>query len=262
MNKKFLIFISLVFLFFISIFFLRFLNISQNLSIYENNQNQIVFLILVIISALIDSLNPCAFSILLLTVAFLFSLGKDRKQILKIGGLYIFGLFLVYFLIGLGVLKVLTLFNIPHFMSRIGASLVILLGSINILNEFFPQFPIKLKIPSFIHPQLAKIIHKISLAGAFLLGFLVGLFEFPCTGGPYFLILSLLHDTQTLIKGVFYLLIYNLIFILPLVIILLGASNKIFMEKIEAWRHSQKVNFRLLSGLLMIFLGILIFFLI
>ncbi|MBI2037129.1 MAG: hypothetical protein HYT14_02100, partial [Candidatus Liptonbacteria bacterium] len=48
---------------------------------------------LVIVAALLDSINPCAFSILLLTVAFLFSLGRARGEILAIGGIYLLGIF-------------------------------------------------------------------------------------------------------------------------------------------------------------------------
>ena len=73
---------------------------------------------LVIISSLIDSINPCAFSILFLTIAFLFNLGRNRREIFKIGGVYILGIFVVYLLIGLGILQTLHLFNIPHFMAK------------------------------------------------------------------------------------------------------------------------------------------------
>jgi len=75
---------------------------------------------LLIASALVDSTNPCAFSILLLTIAFLFSIGRLRSDILKAGALYIFGIFLVYILIGLGILQTLEVFNVPNFMAKIG----------------------------------------------------------------------------------------------------------------------------------------------
>src|SRR3989338_7870890 len=91
-------------------------------------------------AALIDSINPCAFSILLLTIAFLFSIGRLRSGILKIGSAYIFGIFLVYVLIGLGILQTLHLFNTPNFMAKLGAGLLVALGFINVINEFFPSF--------------------------------------------------------------------------------------------------------------------------
>src|SRR3989344_1233405 len=110
---------------------------------------------LVGIAALIDSINPCAFSILLLTIAFLFTLGQMRSGILRIGGSYILGVFVIYVLIGLGILQALHLFNTPHFMAKVGASLLIVFGAINVINEFFPSFPIKLRVPHAAHRKIA-----------------------------------------------------------------------------------------------------------
>ena len=76
---------------------------------------------LLVIAAFVDSLNPCAISVLLLTIAFLFSLGKLRSDILKVGWAYVLGILLVYILIGLGILHALQAFNTPHIMSKIGA---------------------------------------------------------------------------------------------------------------------------------------------
>ncbi|MGC8775978.1 MAG: hypothetical protein ACP5QN_01540 [Minisyncoccia bacterium] len=124
-------------------------NKSSSQIIWDLSQGGKLLLPLVVVSALIDSINPCAFSILILTIAFLFSLGKLRSNILIIGLTYIFGLFVVYFLIGLGILQALHLFNTPHFMGKLGASLLILLGLINLINEIWSNFPIKLRIPQF-----------------------------------------------------------------------------------------------------------------
>ncbi len=217
---------------------------------------------LVAAAAIIDSVNFCAFSVLLLTVAFLFNAGKLRSGIIKIGGFYIAGIFLVYVLIGLGIMQTLHFFNMPHFMAKIGASLLILFGGINIINEFFPAFPIKLKIPSGAHQKMGRLIEKGSAPAAFLLGVLVGLSEFPCTGGPYLTILGFLHDRgATYLKGVFYLLFYNLIFIVPLLVVLFIASNKTFLEKIQGWQKRKTIRIRFLSGLAMIILGVIIFML-
>ncbi|MEI6420075.1 MAG: hypothetical protein WCO30_00435, partial [bacterium] len=72
-------------------------------------------------SALVDSLNPCAFSILFLMVAFLFSLGRSRKQILGAGLLYVFGIFGTYMFIGLAGLKILKYFQTPFSLTAVGA---------------------------------------------------------------------------------------------------------------------------------------------
>ncbi len=216
---------------------------------------------LLVVAALADSINPCAFSILILTIAFLLSLGKLRSGILKLGGAYILGIFLVYILIGLGILQALHLFNTPHFMAKVGAALLIVLGGINLINEFFPAFPIKLRIPQAAHSKIAVLMEKASTPTALVLGGLVGLCEFPCTGGPYLMVLGLLHDRATAIAGFGYLMLYNLIFILPLIVILLIASNGALLAKVQEWRKSETRNMRFWGSVAMVALGIIIFFL-
>lgn len=213
---------------------------------------------LVAVSALIDSINPCAFSILILTVAFLFSIGSARINILKIGGVYILGIYLVYLFIGLGLLQTLHLFNTPHFMAKVGAFALIAFGAINLINEFFPSFPIKLKIPASAHMKIAKLMNRASVPAAFFLGALVGICEFPCTGGPYLMVLGLLHDKATYLNGLAYLLIYNFVFVLPLIIILLISSDKLILSRVDAWRKNNTRKMRLWGGLAMVILGILI----
>ena len=216
---------------------------------------------LVIVSALIDSINPCAFSILILTIGFLFSMGQLKRQVLSIGMAYIVGVFLVYIGIGLGILRTLSFFNIPGFMGQVGASILILFGALDIINAYFPAFPIKLKIPASSHKTMAVLMEKGSIPTAFLLGAFVGLCEFPCTGGPYLLILGLLHDTGTFVGGLGYLVLYNLLFVTPLIVILLVASNEALLERVQNWKKSVSGDMRFASGLVMILLGVLIFLL-
>ncbi len=226
---------------------------------WNTNNGGTLLLPLVFLSAAVDSINPCAFSVLLLTIAFLFSLGKARPGILRLGSVYIFGVFVAYLLIGLGILQALSFFGVPRFMSKLAASLLILLGGIELLNEFIPSFPIKLRIPSGSHAMMARLMEKASTPTAFLLGAFVGLCEFPCTGGPYLVILGLLHDQATFFSGFGYLLLYNLIFILPLALILLAASNESVLQKVQEWRKNSIKKFRIWGGIAVVILGILIF---
>jgi cytochrome c biogenesis protein CcdA len=214
---------------------------------------------LVVVSALIDSINPCAFSILILTIAFLFSIGKFRSGVLEIGMAYIVGIFLVYTLIGLGILQTLHIFDTPHFMAKVGAGLLIALGAINLTGHFVPAFPIKLQIPHGAHYRMAQLMEKGSLPSAFVLGGLVGVCEFPCTGGPYLMVLGLLHDQATRSVGLGYLFLYNLIFILPLVIILFIAGDRSLVERLQEWKKQRTGTMRLGGGLAMVTLGFIIF---
>lgn len=256
--KKFFILVVVAIIIFGSAVFLQNQKLGAE-AVWRLSKGGSWLLPLVSVSALIDSINPCAFSILLLTIAFLFSLGRGRSNILKIGSAYIFGIFLVYVFIGLGILQALHFFNTPHFMAKVGASILILWGLINLINDIFPAFPIKLRIPQVAHSKIASLMEKSSIPTAFLLGGLVGLCEFPCTGGPYLMVLGLLHDGANYTKGLAYLFFYNIIFILPLMITLMIASNHTLYEKVQAWRKASIGKMKIWAGIAMIILGIIIF---
>lgn len=227
--------------------------------IWEASRGGEWLLPLVAVSALLDSINPCAFSVLIITLAFLFGLGLPRRRVLAIGGVYILGVFVAYFLIGLGLLQALHLFGIPHFMGKIGAVLMILFGFIVAIQELFPQIHIPLGIPHSAHEKMGRLIHRASLPTAFLLGAFVGLCEFPCTGGPYLMILGLLHDSATYLKGFWYLLFYNLLFVSPLLLILGAAADKEAVAVAEKIRAGEFKKARLIVGIIMVVLGTLVF---
>ncbi len=219
------------------------------------------FLPVVMVSAIVDSLNPCAISVLFLSISFLFSLGKNRKFVLLSGGVYVSAIAIIYTLIGLGALRALTFFNVPNIMAKIGAFILLLYSIIGLINVFFPSFPIKLKIPDGAHGILAKVINKASIPAFFFLGVLVALFEFPCTGGPYLFVLSLLHDYASFWKGLFYLIVYNFVFVLPLILILIFATNKVMAEKIDRIRRSEAKKTRVALLLVLMALGVIMFLL-
>lgn len=257
--KKTLITLAVITIVIIGIVILK--NSSGTSSFIWNLSDKGVWLLpLVLVSALLDSVHPCSFSILLITIAFLFGMQMTRKKILQIGGTYIAGIFAAYLLIGLGILKILHLFNTPHFMGKLGATLLIVFGVINILNEFFPKFPLKLKIPQVSNSAMARLMERASFPAAFGLGLLVGICQFPCMGGPYLMVIGLLRDQVTYFSGFGYLTLYNLILIVPLVAVLWITADKKIVDKVQEWKKTNMKGFRFWAGLLMIIIGILIFF--
>ncbi|MFA6095674.1 MAG: cytochrome c biogenesis protein CcdA [Candidatus Paceibacterota bacterium] len=209
-------------------------------------------------AALADSINPCAFSVLFLTIAFLFSLSRSRRYILLAGGLYIAGIAIVYMLIGVGILEVLSFLNIPNVMAKVGAVILIAYSVIALLGELFPAFPIRLKMPSAGHGILGRLIQQGTLPLSFVLGVAVGLFEFPCTGGPYLFVLSLLHDQATFWQGFGYLVIYDIIFVLPLVVILLAASTRALLDKVERIRRTETHKGRIVLDIALFAVGVIL----
>ena len=211
----------------------------------------------VTLAAMLDSINPCAFSILFLTIAFLFSIGRDRKSVLMTGSLYILGIAITYILIGVGVLKVLSFFNVPNGLGKFGAMIMVVFAVVDLLDLYIPNFPIKLAIPKSAHHTIAKYINKASVFAALFMGVLVGMFEFPCTGGPYIFVLGLLHDNATFFTGFVYLIWYNFVFVLPLILALLFATNKKVAGKIDAMRRDGTKKSRFIINMIFIILGIM-----
>ncbi|MEK7144924.1 MAG: cytochrome c biogenesis protein CcdA [Patescibacteria group bacterium] len=243
--------------FILGILILKFSSGTSSL-IWDMSAGGIWLLPLVLASALLDSVHPCSFSILLITIAFLFGLQMTREKILKIGGMYIAGIFASYLLIGLGILKVLHIFNTPHFMGKLGATLLIIFGVINLINRFFPNVPIKLALPSMVKGPMARLMEQTSMIAAFGLGALVGICQFPCMGGPYLMVIGLLRDQVTFTAGFWYLILYNVILIIPLALVLWFSADKAVVDKLQEWKRDNLMRVRLVAGIAMMVLGALI----
>ena len=96
------------------------------------------------------------------------------------------------------------------------------------------------------------------MPSVFLVGFLVGLCTFPCSGGIYVAIIGLLSAKATYSAGISYLLIYNVMFVLPLIITLFFLTNRRAMGQISRWETSHKRVLKLVTGIIMILMGIAI----
>lgn len=212
---------------------------------------------LVIATGLLDSVNPCAFAVILLLIAFLFTLRQSRSKILKLGLVYILMIFLVYFAIGLGILRAVKFSDDPHLVARAGSWILVGLGAINLLEYFFPKFPIKLHMPAFAAQRSTEMIKRATFPATVVAGFLVGLCTFPCSGGIYVSVITLLNQRTTLSWGLAYLFLYNLMFVLPLFIILIAVGNRKAAKAWARWERTHALRIRLWYGLMMVGLGAL-----
>lgn len=218
-------------------------------------------LLLTIFSGLLAGIHPCTISVLLFFIAFLFTIRRSRQEIFKVGASYIIGIFLAYLLVGLGIFKVFT-FSTPHFSAIVGAILVSILGLVNIISYFTEgRIKFSLGIPSSVKPKIMELIHNSTLPAAFVVGVIVGICSFGCTAGIYISIISLLLLKATYVLGFVYLVLYNLMFILPLIVILLIASNKKIVQRLENIESKEKHYLKLIAGIIMILLALLIFYL-
>lgn len=212
-------------------------------------------------AAFVDSINPCAIAVLLILLGALLAT-KDKKRALVTGLFFILALYCAYFLLGLGFISVLQLSGLGILFHRLVGGLAILIGFLNLKDFFwYGGGGFVMEIPRSWRPTLKKLLRAVTTPwGAFVMGFAVTAFELPCTGGPYIFVLGLLSSQTSWAKILPILLYYNLVFVLPLLLITgliyFGYSTA---EKATAWKERNLRILHLIAGLVMLSLGIWVF---
>jgi cytochrome c biogenesis protein CcdA len=205
------------------------------------------------LAALTDSINPCALAVLMILLE---GLVLIRKNVLKIGFAFVIGIFLSYLLIGLGIVSGLELIDNSNLFHQIVAVIAILVGIFNIKDYFFYGKLFHMEIPTKWRPKMGTILQKATTPIiALVVGFVISAFELPCTGGPYLFALGLLKGQD--LPTVWYLIYYNLIFVLPLIIVILAVHfSYVKIEKTEQWRQKNIKLLHLIAGIVMLALGV------
>ena len=213
-------------------------------------------------AALVDSINPCAIAVLLLLLTGLLSF-KEKRNILRTGLMFIAGLFLAYYLAGVGLLGAIHLTGLAPVLHKVVAVIAILVGVANIKDYFwYGGIGFVTEIPRSWRPKIKGLLSGVVAPWtAFVAGVLVTFFELPCTGGPYLFTLGLLGEGFSWLSALGILVYYNLLFVLPLVVILLV----IYWEYSTAartaeWKDKNIRMLHLIAGTVMLGLGIWLLF--
>jgi cytochrome c biogenesis protein CcdA len=209
----------------------------------------------VVTGALIDSVNPCAFAVLVFLLLSIITL-ESRRRVLTVGGAYITAVFLFYLLSGVGLFTVVQQTGFSSVLFLGGAVLSIILGFVNIIDVIRKNEGFILAIPQSRKATIERYIRDASLPAAFVLGILVGIFELPCTGGIYLAILGLMSKNLTFTEGLPYLLLYNFVFVMPLILIVVIMAFGLNPEQVNTWREEHRRALRLIIGIVMVALGV------
>jgi len=211
----------------------------------------------VVSAAIVDAINPCAFAVLIILVTTILA-SKKRKRALYAGLAFSLSIFISYFLMGLGLYSAIQAAGITHTFYLVVAILAIVIGLFNLKDYLWYGKFFTMEVPKKWRPKMKTIISGItSVPGAFFVGFLISLFLLPCTSGPYIVILGLLANITTRSYAMILLLLYNLIFIIPMIAITLGIYFGITTtEKAEKWRTSKLKILHLIAGIIILLLGI------
>ncbi|WP_297550742.1 cytochrome c biogenesis protein CcdA [Thermococcus sp.] len=196
--------------------------------------------------AMSDSINPCTFVIYTMLLIAISVREVSRRRLYVIGSAFILAVYISYFLLGVGLLYLGQ--YIPLWLAGVFA---IGFGIYTMVTGILERSRIGDK---------AKIRRKIFSAdatfiGSFLLGVIVSTTLLPCSAGSYLVYATIIaHGSRAL--AFFLLALYNLIFVLPLVVILLAlgsvSESKRFSQAMV--RHSAELS--VIAGLLLVAIGV------
>ena len=177
-----------------------------------------------------------------------------------IGLISIVAVYVTSLLAGLGLVwfqGTLISMGLAVYLGSVVGLILLIFGILEIKDFFWYGKGFSLAIPKRFTGTIKERAASVTGAGAILLGIFVAMVELPCTGGPYLLITSLLATSFDM-TAFYYLLLYNLIFVLPLIIIVALAGFGIRYNAMKAWKESKKKWMRLVAGLLLVFFGLFI----
>jgi len=231
-------------------------------------------------SGLVDGINPCAFAVIVFFISFLTVYKYNRKEIILVGAAYCFAVFGAYLLLGFGLFKFL--YAMQGFSYVIKAFYIITAGLCLIffglsVYDFWVYRKTKksdgmiLQLPQSLKVRIHKIMGfflrdknksawRLTLA-ALAVGFGVSLVEAVCTGQVYVpTCVLIMQNPEFRMRAIFYLVIYNLMFVVPLITVfvlaLLGYESKGFNEFFKKHLGVTKVLLSLVFlGLFLLLLG-------
>jgi len=229
----------------------------------------------VVAAGLIDGINPCAFATLIFFVSYLTLSGRRGKEVLLVGGAFTLGVFLAYLAVGLGLYQLLDLVGstldiiakVVYALTGVFCLVLAVLSFIDYRKARQGKIDeMLLNLPEPLRNRINATIRKGRktsnyMVGAFVAGILISFLELACTGQVYLpTIIFVSSIPEMRLQALLYLVIYNLLFILPLVVIFVlvyfGTTSKdltrFLQERAALVKFSMGIVFITLGGWLLI----------
>ena len=220
-------------------------------------------LLTVLIAGLIDGINPCAFTTIIFFVSYLTYIGRKGREVLWVGGAFAFSVFLTYLLVGTGAFTFIQRLSAYSFLSRtidiLTASVAICLGALS-LHDFFKARKgnfkdIKLQLPKFLKRRIQLTIGREVRTRKYLIaalsaGFIVSLLELACTGQVYLPTIVFIASQEGMrAHGLFYLIFYNLMFVVPLLAVFAAVYFGTSSEELGKFTRRHVATVKLLTAI-------------
>jgi hypothetical protein len=219
--------------------------------------------VLTLVLAGLDAFNPCAFFVLLFLLSLLVH-ARDRRRMALIGGIFVFFSGFIYFIFMAAWLNVFLLLGELQAITWIAGLVAVSMGVINVKDYFRPQAGPSLSISDQAKPNLFRRMRGL-LAGQRLFPLVIGAitlaiaansYELLCTAGfPMVYTRALTLNELPTAGYYFYLALYNVVYVVPLLIILTLFTLTLGSRKLQ--EHEGR-TLKLLSGTMMLGLGLVL----
>jgi len=218
------------------------------------------FLLIIIPAAISDSINPCAFAVILILLWAILSRYKSRKKVFLAWILFSGAIFISYFLMWIWVYQALASASNTIWLKMVIWIMWIIVWLANFKDYFWYWKIFTMEVPVSWRPKLKQLINSITNPiWAFFIWFVVSLFLLPCTSWPYITILWYLASESNGITWLWYLylFIYNFIFVLPMFFITIMVWNGTYkVEHLVKQKEKYIRLIHLIVGVLMLWLWI------
>lgn len=216
-------------------------------------------------AAFVNGLNPCGVGMMITFLGYLLVFGqrsKDKKWLFNSGLLYLISVFVTYLFLGLffyGLAFYMQRLWVATVFKYIMAGLLVIAGLIQIKDVFWKDLPIHLRMSSGGYKKINSLLAKSGKGMAVLVGVLTTAFSTPCMLPLYIGTTTYIARSGLPMWQVFLLFIYyNLIFILPVLVILLVMVGGKKVVEMKEWEHKYNDKFRLLMGLFLLVISYLL----
>jgi len=207
-------------------------------------------------AGLVDGINPCAFAVLALLLGTL-TVAGTRRRVLMIGAAYIAGVFVIYLAAGFGITAVIGATGLAPAFRLLAGVVALAVGIAVLASVVLERRDLAPAITARGRERVAGWLERAPTAGiaaALALGVGVGLVELPCTGAIYLGVLGMLAG-GAFADAVPLLVLYNIFFVLPLVLIVGAVAFGLSPSAVDEWRGERRRLVLTISGIVMVLLG-------
>ncbi len=213
-------------------------------------------------AGLIDGYNPCAFTVLIFFISFLLLREKSKKDILVVGSSFIIGFGVSYFLLGIGLFSIVSKWRYFDDIAKwvyFATAVATFVFAVLTVGDYVKAkrgeaskmvLQLSKTEKSTIHSLLRNPKVQGTAIFSFLVSFPVSIVSFSCTGQTYLPTIVYIYSIPALkAKAALYLILYNVMFVLPLIVIVYVVYRGATSQKVTEWFTNHLATIKLWTGI-------------